>query len=124
MPVELYKRRLKVLPATGGFVSATELSGTMLSTRAFAAGQNVRLPDPTLALAGMELELLCVANQTVTFRNTSGTAPKMVALNNAATTSVTMATAGQVVGARCWAVCDGVQWIVVGTTPGVTYAVG
>lgn len=101
-------------------VPASDASGTVFSNRGAAGSVTYTLPAPTQALAGTYYEFEGVANQNTVV---SGGAGNVVTFNNAAAASVAASTAGGKIGAHFLAKCDGVSWLILGDTVGVTYTV-
>jgi hypothetical protein len=100
--------------------AAGDACGTCFTTRGAAGAVTFTLPAITGNMSGLWYEFRTVAGQNTTVAGAAGT---VVTFNNAAATSVTTSTAGQLIGAHFRAVCDGTSWHVIGDTVGVTYTV-
>lgn len=101
-------------------VLASDGCGTLFTNRAAVGAVTFTLPAPTPAQAGLWFEFMGVADQTFTVAAPAG---KVVALNNAAATSLACSTGSQKIGAVIRAYSDGTSWILQGSTIGVTYTV-
>lgn len=102
-------------------VLTTDPSDSVFTNRGAAGAVTFTLPAVTRALTGVRYRFIgVVAAQTIAVAGAAGT---VVTFNNAAATSVTCSTAGQLIGAEIVAECDGTSWLVRGTTVGVTYTV-
>jgi hypothetical protein len=100
--------------------------GTTFTNRGAAAGVTFTLPAPGRAVLGVPYRFVGVADQAITVRGPSS--DQLVALNDAAATSIAASTADQLIGAVIEAECiktgaDTYGWAVAGVTVGVTYTV-
>lgn len=96
--------------------SAGDASGTIFTNRGATGTVIFTLPAPVGALAGVYYEFVGIADFTMTVK--TATADTLIAANDIAADSLSQATAGQLIAASMRAVCDGVSWIAMGTTPG------
>src|SRR5262245_46765218 len=97
-----------------------DYSGTMFTTRGAGAAVTFTLPTPNPGLAGTQYEFLNVAGQNMIVDAGVG---KAVTFNNLTARSLAASTAGQLIGARISAICDGTSWVLCGESAGVTYTV-
>jgi ABC-type proline/glycine betaine transport system substrate-binding protein len=110
-----------ILAKTANYtVLVTDGSGTVFTNRGAAGAVTYTLPAPTPQLTGVVYEFHGVADQVFTV---SAGAGKAVAFNNAAAASLAASTAGQKIGARIKAICDGTSWLLVGEGVACTYTV-
>jgi hypothetical protein len=103
-----------VSPAKGDF------SGTTFTTRGALAAVTFTLPSPSMALDETQYEFVALADQNLIVDAGVG---KAVTFNNLTARSLAASTAGQRIGARILALCDGTSWLLTGVTIGATYTV-
>lgn len=101
-------------------VLGTEPSGTVFTTTGAAGAVTFTLPAVAAKYKGWSYTFRNAANQNMIV---AGTAGQIIALNNAAATSLAASTANQKIGAVIDAFCDGAAWHLSGPTVGVTYTV-
>lgn len=106
-----------------GFTAAGagDPSGTIFTNRGAAGTVNFTLPAPVPQLAGTFYEFLGIADFTILVK--TATADTLIALNDTAADSVSMATAGLKIGGHMRAVCDGTSWAAYGDAVGITSTV-
>lgn len=114
--------RVTVKTADYTIVSTTDPSGTLFTNRGAAGTVNFTLPAPTPALAGVFYDFAAVvAAQSVLVK--TATADTLIAFNDLTADSLSIATAGEIIGGMMRAVCDGTSWIAIGMSKAHTYTV-
>lgn len=93
--------------------------GTTFNNRGAVGAVTFTLPRPGSAIKGWFYDFLVVADQNVLVA--TPTADTALVFNDAAADSLAVLTAGQKIGARMRAECDGTAWAIVGIAVGHTY---
>lgn len=104
-----------------GFGALGDPSGTIFTNRGAAGTVNFTLPAPVAQLAGTFYEFTGIADFTILVK--TATPDTLVALNDIAADSVSMATAGLKIGGHMRVLCDGTQWVAYGDAVGITSTV-
>ncbi len=102
-------------------IKANDLNGTVFTNRGAAGAVTFTLPAPTAVPAGAFYLFLGIADQNIIVQVPS--AGTLIALNNAAATSLAAQTASQKIGSLMLFQCDGTSWIATGIGVGCTYTV-
>lgn len=115
----------RVVPKTANYTINTisDRSRTLFTNRGASGAITFTLPtlqSGNSRYLGWGYEFFVVVDQSFAVQSAAG---KMVALNNAAATSVTVNTGGQRVGAAIKCIWDGTSWLVTADTSGVTYTI-
>lgn len=111
------------VPKTADYtiVTGTDPSGTVFTNRGATGTVIFTLPAPSQGIAGTVYHFLGIADYTVTVK--TATADTLITKNDLTADSLSFQTAGELIGARMSAVCDGTSWIANGTAVGFTYTV-
>jgi hypothetical protein len=95
--------------------------GTLFTNRGAAGAVTFTLPGATAVPAGTWYLVLGIAGQNMSV--VTATVDTLVVLNDAAADSLTVSTAGQLIGSLMLVINDGTAWIAVGIGVGATYTV-
>lgn len=110
------KHFIKAKTADYTIVTGTDASGTVFTNRGAAGAVIFTLPAPAQAIAGVFYEFLAVAAQNVTVK--TATVDTLITFNDLTADSITLSTAGEIIGGAIRLICDGTSWIAYGTAVG------
>lgn len=96
----------KIAAKTANYTVVAADCGTLFTNTGATGAVTFTLPAETNT--GLWFEFMVTAGQNVTVTAAAG---KLVAFNNAAATSITYSTAGELIGSGVRVACDGTKWI-------------
>lgn len=97
----------------------TDRCGTLFTNRGAAGSVTFTLPGPTAVPAGTWFLFGGIADQNIVVAPPA--VDTLITLNDAASDSLAMSTAGQKIGGLMLAFSDGTAWVAVGLAVGVTF---
>jgi hypothetical protein len=104
--------RTVVTAKTTAYTITAADSGKVLTNRGAGASVTFTLPTVAAGFAGVDLTIMAVvAAQNVVIA--AQTAGQLIAFNDAAADSVTISTAGEIIGASVRCICDGTSWLLI-----------
>jgi hypothetical protein len=95
--------------------------GSLFTNRGAAGAVSLTLPGVTAVPSGTWYLVLGIAGQNISV--VAGTVDTLVVLNDAAADSLTVSTAGQLIGSLMLLINDGTAWAAIGIGVGATYTV-
>ncbi len=105
-------KRAPVVAKTAGYGCLDGDSGTIFTNT--GAGAGITFTLPVVTLTGWQAWFFATVAQTIVVTSVEGN--NLVAFNDAAATSVSFATGGQIIGGGCYVVSDGARWLVMPIT--------
>jgi len=106
---------------TANYTVTVEEAGSIFENVGDANAINWTLPAPSAATNGLVYLFVSGADQNMTV--TSGTADKMITLNDLAADSISAQTANELIGAVVLVIGMQSKWLAIGLTEGATYTV-
>lgn len=120
--MQAWERKWNIVAKTASYTVTDADAGTWFTNRGDTDAITFTLPVPSAANKGNSYRFSAVADFDL---GVSGTTTNLVTFNNAAATSVKLATGGEILGGAFEATSDGTSWLItqqVGETQTVTVA--